>query len=207
MVALLTSVRNSPCFGGLRRTKTCHWQLFARPSVLFGYFLHDAKSDNPFPCREHRGFANLESAHQNNDFAQTQLNPFAALGGIIFALRAIISGFAASFPPYGSVPAGTAHFVCFFAALGGDSFRLTAVSCCCRNIFCRLRRLSFLLRRKFVPAGTAHSVCFFVSFCLPQKEHKPVSCIGNGSQNRSLLCLGGIVRMIRILFHGLRTRK
>ena len=44
MVALLTSVRNSPCFGGLRRTKTCHWQLFARPSMLFGYFLHDAKS-------------------------------------------------------------------------------------------------------------------------------------------------------------------
>ena len=32
MVALLTSVRNSPCFGGLRRTKTCHRQLFARPS-------------------------------------------------------------------------------------------------------------------------------------------------------------------------------
>ena len=202
--------------------------------MLFGYFLHDAKSDNPFPCREVRGFpnldsahtdnnfpltklnpfqrkirgsANLESAHQNNDFAQTQLNPFAALGGIIFALRAIISGFAASFPPYGSVPAGTAHFVCFFAAIGGFSFRLTAVSCCCRNIFCRLRRLSFLLRRKFVPAGTAHSVCFFGSFCLPPKEQKPVSCIGNGSQNRSLLCLGGIVRLIRILFLGLRTRK
>ncbi len=51
MVALLTSVRNSPCFGGLRRTKTCHRQLFARPSVLFGYFLHDAKSDNPFPSQ------------------------------------------------------------------------------------------------------------------------------------------------------------
>ena len=48
MVALLTSVRNSPCFGGLRRTKTCHRQLFARPSMLFGYFLHDAKSDNPY---------------------------------------------------------------------------------------------------------------------------------------------------------------
>ena len=35
MVALLTSVRNSPCFGGLRRTKTCHRQLFARPSSIF----------------------------------------------------------------------------------------------------------------------------------------------------------------------------
>ena len=51
MVALLTSVRNSPCFGGLRRTKTCHRQLFARPSMLFGYFLHDAKSDKPFPLQ------------------------------------------------------------------------------------------------------------------------------------------------------------
>ena len=35
LVALLTSVRNSPCFGGLRRTKTCHRQLFARPSSNF----------------------------------------------------------------------------------------------------------------------------------------------------------------------------
>ncbi len=51
MVALLTSVRNSPCFGGLRRTKTCHWQLFARPSVCFlCYFLHNAKSNIPSPC-------------------------------------------------------------------------------------------------------------------------------------------------------------
>ena len=76
MVALLTSVRNSPCFGGLRRTKTCHRQLFARPSVLFGHFLHDAKSDNPFLCREHRGSANLESAHSNNNFPLTKLKPF-----------------------------------------------------------------------------------------------------------------------------------
>ena len=52
MVALLTSVRNSPCFGGLRRTKTCHRQLFARPSVFLRYFLHAAKSTNPFPLRE-----------------------------------------------------------------------------------------------------------------------------------------------------------
>ena len=63
-------------FGGLRRTKTCHRQLFARPSVLFGYFLHDAKSDNPFPFREARGSANLESAYPNNSFPLTKLNPF-----------------------------------------------------------------------------------------------------------------------------------
>ena len=106
-------------------------------------------------CREHRGFANLESAHPNNNFtltklkpsqkelrgssnlksahqkytfAQAQLNPFAAprpfrrpwrhyfllLTQQIFALRAIIGGFAASFPPYGGVPAGTARSACLW---------------------------------------------------------------------------------------------
>ena len=72
MVVLLTSVRNSPCFGGLRRTKTCHWQLFARPSTCFlCYFLHAAKSNNPFPfAGKFRGFANLESAHRKDGFAQ-----------------------------------------------------------------------------------------------------------------------------------------
>ena len=44
--------------------------------VLFGYFLHDAKSDNPFPFREARGFANLDSARRNGGFAETKLNPF-----------------------------------------------------------------------------------------------------------------------------------
>ena len=49
MVALLTSVRNSPCFGGLRRTKTCHWQLFARPSSCFLVLFAEAKRINSFP--------------------------------------------------------------------------------------------------------------------------------------------------------------
>ena len=52
MVALLTSVRNSPCFGGLRRTKTCHWQLFARPSSCFLVLFAEAKRINPSPFRE-----------------------------------------------------------------------------------------------------------------------------------------------------------
>ena len=59
----------------LGRAKSCRWQVFARPSVLFGYFLHDAKSDNPFPFREARGFANIDSARRNGGFAQTKLNP------------------------------------------------------------------------------------------------------------------------------------
>ena len=193
------------------------------PRVLFGYFLHDAKSNNPFPFREVRGFPNLESAHLNNNFPLTKLKPSqreirgsANLESVPqnnnFPLTKLKSSKKEirGFPNLESAHPNQ-NFAQTqlnpFAALGGDSFRLTAVSCCCRNIFCRLRRLSFLLRRKFVPAGTAHSVCFFGSFCLPQKEYKPVSCIGNGSQNRSLLCLGGIVRMIRILFLGLRTRK
>ena len=45
------------------------------PRVLFGYFLHDAKSDNPFPCRELRGSANLDSARRNGGFARTKLKP------------------------------------------------------------------------------------------------------------------------------------
>ena len=49
----------------------------ASPRVLFGYFLHDAKSDNPYSLRrELRGFANLDSAHRSDIFAPQQLKPF-----------------------------------------------------------------------------------------------------------------------------------
>ena len=108
MVALLTSVRNSPCFGGLRRTKTCHRQLFARPSMLFGSFCTTQKARKTFLSQEAprfckprisppqlqlrtatiktfsrklRGFANLESAHKNNNLVQSNeilLPPSAA---------------------------------------------------------------------------------------------------------------------------------
>ncbi len=44
--------------------------------VLFGYFLHDAKSDKPFPFREIRGSANLKSARRSCGFALTKLKPF-----------------------------------------------------------------------------------------------------------------------------------
>ena len=137
MVALLTSVRNSPCFGGLRRTKTCHRQLFARPSVFLRYFLHAAKSTkNRSLFGNARGFPNLESAHPNNNFPLTKLKPSQR------ELR-------------GSANLESAHPNPNFAltqlnpsaALGSTSFRLTAVSCCCRNIF-NLRRLS---RRRLKP--------------------------------------------------------
>ena len=45
--------------------------------VLFGYFLHDAKSDKPFPFREIRGSANLKSARRSCGFALTKLKPFS----------------------------------------------------------------------------------------------------------------------------------
>ena len=45
------------------------------PRVFLRYFLHAAKSTNPFPCRELRGSANLDSAHPNNTFALTKLKP------------------------------------------------------------------------------------------------------------------------------------
>ena len=144
MVALLTSVRNSPCFGGLRRTKTCHRQLFARPSVFLRYFLHAAKSTNPFPRREFRGFANLESAHQNNNFPLTKLNPFETFR---FAESLSLPG---------------RHTACAFsAALGGDSFRLrrchvaAATTFVASRLFLRLRRFFKRHSRLFVlPAAT-----------------------------------------------------
>ena len=75
MVALLTSVRNSPCFGGLRRTKTCHRQLFARPSVLFCYFLHDAKRIKPFPFGSSEVLQTSNQHTQNSNFPLTKLKP------------------------------------------------------------------------------------------------------------------------------------
>ena len=149
--------------------------------MLFGYFLHDAKSDNPFLCREHRGSANLESAHPNNNFpltklkpfpkgasrfckprispqnknfAQTQLNPLPLRGNSYFLLgtksrkkslcpirgstlrvlcaaasRHLSAASPLLLPPYGGVPAGTAHSVCFFfAACGGFIFVAAATN-------------------------------------------------------------------------------
>ena len=75
MVALLTSVRNSPCFGGLRRTKTCHRQLFARPSVFLRYFLHAAKSTNPFSLSGVPRFCEPRFSAQNYNFPLTKLKP------------------------------------------------------------------------------------------------------------------------------------
>ena len=41
-------------------------------------FARRKKYQKPFPCRELRGFANLNSARRNGGFARTKLNPFAA---------------------------------------------------------------------------------------------------------------------------------
>ena len=77
MVALLTSVRNSPCFGGLRRTKTCHRQLFARPSVCFLVTFCTTQKVTTRPLSgKLRGFPNLESTHRSRSFAPQQLKPF-----------------------------------------------------------------------------------------------------------------------------------
>ena len=102
----------------VRKPLACFLVLFARRK----------KNKTVLPCRELRGSANLEAVRPNNNFPLTQLNPFAAprpfrrpwrhyfllLTQQIFALRAIIGGFAASFPPYGGVPAGTARSACLW---------------------------------------------------------------------------------------------
>ena len=61
--------------------------------VLFGYFLHDAKSDKPFSLQRTSRFYKPRFSAQNYNFARTKLNPL---------------------PLRGSVPAGTARSACFF---------------------------------------------------------------------------------------------
>ena len=50
-------------------------QRVATLGVFLWYFLHAAKSTNPFPFRELRGSANLDSARRNGGFARTKLKP------------------------------------------------------------------------------------------------------------------------------------
>ena len=59
--------------------------------VLFGYFLHDAKSDKPFSLQRTSRFYKPRFSAQNYNFARTKLNPL---------------------PLRGSVPAGTARVPC-----------------------------------------------------------------------------------------------
>ena len=56
----------------------------SRGSQPFGVLLVlfvQAKRIKPFPRREFRGSANLDSAHPNNNFALTKLNPFGTFRG------------------------------------------------------------------------------------------------------------------------------
>ena len=124
------------------------------PRAFYVTFCTTQKVTSRFPCRELRGFPNLEAAHpnntlprtklnpfkgssevlqtsnphtQNNDFAQTQLNPWP-LRGLSAALRRLLFPTFCTvqkvgqktFPPYGGVPAGTAHSVCISTAGGGN---------------------------------------------------------------------------------------
>ena len=54
-------------------------QRVATLGVFLRYFLHAAKSTNPFPCRELSRFCEPRISTQNYKFALTKLNPFAAL--------------------------------------------------------------------------------------------------------------------------------
>ena len=64
--------KNHVSSGDLNRPRESRWsQPFGVLLVLFV----QAKRIKPFPCREIRGFANLESAHPNNDHTLTKLKP------------------------------------------------------------------------------------------------------------------------------------
>ena len=67
-------------------------QRFANLWGTFGSF-RTSEKNKIVPFREVRGFPNLDSAHPNNNFPLTKLNPL---------------------PLRGSVPAGTARSACFF---------------------------------------------------------------------------------------------
>ena len=51
-------------------------QRFANLWCTFGSFRTSEKHEKRPLCREHRGFANLESTHRNGSFAPQQLKPF-----------------------------------------------------------------------------------------------------------------------------------
>ncbi len=77
MVALLTSVRNSPCFGGLRRTKTCHWQLFARPSTCFLVtFCTTQKVTSRSPSQEASRFSKPRFSSPKQRFRTNKIKTF-----------------------------------------------------------------------------------------------------------------------------------
>ena len=142
MVALLTSVRNSPCFGGLRRTKTCHWQLFARPSMLFGYFLHDAKSDKP--CSPSQG---------DSRFCKPRISPLK---------RQLHTNPIKSFCRFAAVSLPGRHTPCAFFAAPRPLFRRL----CRLSVACSNESPPAVCRRRFVSpcggvfAGTANNLCF-----------------------------------------------
>ena len=118
MVALLTSVRNSPCFGGLRRTKTCHWQLFARPSSCFLVLFAEAKSNIPFPFRENSRFCKPRISAPQRRF---RAGRFAAFAGASRrrplpvhtkrVCRLLCKHSQAAKPPFGRSLPGTFHLL------------------------------------------------------------------------------------------------
>ena len=134
-------------------------QRVATLGVFLRYFLHAAKSNqNRSLFGNARGFANLNSARQNKNFAQTKLKPFAALGGIL----------PAAMPPFLLL---TQHFLPLRGLFFGGH---AAFLCCLRQPTAALRRLLFptfckvqkvgqktlkISCRKFYPAGTARFAC------------------------------------------------
>ena len=87
--------RRSPTHKNLPQATFC-----TSEHVLFGYFLHDAKSDNPFPFRELSRFSKPQISPPKQRLHTNRIKSFW------------------NFPLCRKfVPAGTAHFVCFFRRL------------------------------------------------------------------------------------------
>ena len=102
--------------------------------VLFGYFLHDAKSDNPFSLQRTSRFYKPRFSAQNYNFPLTKLNPFETFR---FAESLSLPG---------------RHTSCAFSALR----RLFPTFCKVQKVGQKTLKISC---RKFYPAGTARSAC------------------------------------------------
>ena len=87
--------------------------------VLFGYFLHNAKSDKPYPFA-----GSFEVLQTSNQHTKQQLRtnpikffsaprPFRRLRRLLFPTFCKVQKVGQkTFPPYGGVPAGTARSAC-----------------------------------------------------------------------------------------------
>ena len=112
-------------------------------------------------CREYRGSANLESAHRSDISAPQQLKPFIKEDSRFSKPRS--STQTIHFRTIQLNPSAATDGIFFLLFVkykkeGKKLFRLSAVSCCCRNIFRRKRLHSLPACGCLVRRGQAYAL-------------------------------------------------